>query len=132
MSLPTDIRSYEPEWMQLAYKLKESGEFLLPCHNPKLANYYRFRFYGFRKALAKHDAANPLISVLMETQAVVRPDGDLFFQRNHLATLLHGLLEHTQVVTPTAFQGSNMQDRAVGKTAMETTLLEVLEKHNKD
>jgi hypothetical protein len=97
MPLPQTVGQYEVEWIMVAQALQERGEMLLPLGDAKLAFRLRQRFYGFRKAFAKHDAANPYISVLMETAATVDANGDLRLQRSPLSTLLRGILEKTKV-----------------------------------
>jgi hypothetical protein len=100
MSVPKVIGGYEKEWSAVAMTLTEKGELLLPVGDARRAKELRLRFYGFRKALGEHDAGNPWVAALMETRATITGAGDLFLQRGYMATLLRGVLEHSEVVHP--------------------------------
>lgn len=128
MSTPKNVLAYEAEWGQIAQILTEKGNFTLPCKDKKKASHYRLRFYGFRRALATHDAANPWVAPLMETQATITAEGDLHFERAPLGALLRGLLEHTHVSVPGSEAPAAAEPGAsrVGD-ALENTLLNVLQ-----
>ena len=127
MSTPKNVQAYEQEWGQIAQILCDKGNFTLPCRDRRKAQHYRLRFYGFRNALATHDATNPWVAALQETQATITPEGDLHFERAPLGQLLRGMLEHTIVTTPvpTAEPSAPPGEQRVGD-ALERTLLDVL------
>lgn len=102
MGNPTSIMGYEPEWILLAQKLQQDGNATLPLADTKMSGKLRRRFYGFRTAMMRHDAANPLIAVLMETQATITPEGHLHFERAPFAQLIRGMLENSVVKAPAA------------------------------
>lgn len=102
MPLPQSVRQYEAEWMGVAQTLVEKNFIEIPTGDRTLAFRLRQRFYGFRKALEKHDAANPFLGALMETMVTVKDDGTLVLQRAPFATLLRGFLEHTKLEAPAA------------------------------
>ena len=134
MSAPKSVLAYEAEWGQIAQLLATRGNFTLPCGDKKKAAFYRLRYYGFRRALTTHDAANPWVAVLQETQATITPEGDLHFERAPLAALLRGMLEHSTLPPGTMTPASNVGASNVGPNdaetpigaAQETTLLGIL------
>lgn len=120
MSISLNLSSYEPEWLILAEKLKRDGNATLNCGSKSAASRYRFRFYGFRKALSRHDAANPYLGVLMETQAFIYDNGDLHFERSPFAPLLRGLLEHSIIAgEPATVAASGDAESAHDRSILE-------------
>jgi hypothetical protein len=102
MTQPKHIRGYEDEWLALALKLNEVDSITLPFGDVKRAKFARLRFYGFRRAMMNHDASNPLIANMMQTQLTVTPNGDLHFSKDPFGAILRGILEHTIVQQPKA------------------------------
>jgi hypothetical protein len=95
--MPTSIRGYDPMWMTLAFRLNEVDNLTLPIGNVKQAKSMRLRFYGFRRAMMNHDATNPMIANMMQTQVTITEEGNLHFERNPFGEVLRGLLEHSIV-----------------------------------
>lgn len=123
MSISTDLTTYEAEWLVLAEKLKLDGNAELKTENKRLASRYRFRFYGFRRALQRHDPTNPFLGVLMETQATITSEGNLHFERSPFAPLLRGLLENSVIQAP---QGNVAIAESDAGSAQDRTILDIL------
>lgn len=123
MGQPTTVAGYEPEWALIAQHLVDQGNLTLPVGDKRKASTLRFRFYGFRKALATHDAKNPWLAALMETQATITPKGDVHFERSPFGALLRGIMEHSKVETPAP--AATDEDHPIGEQH-ETTLLNFL------
>lgn len=137
MPLPSTIAEYEAEWALVAEALTRQNTLTLPCGDAKQAQKLRFRFYGFRRALKKHDATNPWIAALMETQATITPEGHLHFERSPFAATLRGLMEHSVIKggqMPGTFQGGAEQAKVaqsvdpITTEASDQTILEFLTK----
>lgn len=126
MPLPQTIAGYEAEWSILAHNLTQQNTWTLELKSPKLAKTLRFRFYGFRRALMKHDPSNPWIAALMETQATITPEGNLHFERNPYAAVLRGLLEHSIVQQQPGVE--TKKDNSVGMSNSDQTILDMLSK----
>lgn len=134
MGQPTTIQGYEPEWAIIANHLAQHGSMTLDLKDRRAAAKLRFRFYGFRKAMVKHDPANPWIAVLMETQATITPEGDVHLERSPYAAVLRGLLEHSHILPPAApqEQASPLNDVVVVHGGEhDRTILDVLTKKDK-
>lgn len=127
MSVPKRIKSYDAEWMTIAMTLAERGEVVVPTGDAKRAKALRLMFYGFRDALANHDAANPWLGAVMETQATITAEGHLRLQRNVLSTLLRGVLEHTRITPPDPSQ-ETQRPQEPSMPASEQALLDYLSK----
>jgi hypothetical protein len=126
MSISTDLTTYEAEWLVLAEKLKRDGNATLDCGSKRVAERYRFRFYGFRRALKRHDPTNPYLGILMESQATINDKGELHFERSPFAPLLRGLLENS-VIEPVL---QTTDSTEVG-SHQEQTLMSILNKGDK-
>jgi hypothetical protein len=138
MPQPTNINSYANEWMLLANQLEINPCVILPINNKKEAVRARFRFYGFRRTLAKHDATNPWAAILLNVEVTITDNGDLKFERNPFGARLRDLLERAIVKegpittmsppTPTSINNGNVipNDETPSMPEHDQTILNIL------
>lgn len=126
MGQPREIAGYEAEWMVIARHLEQHGNMTLQVNDKVAAARLRFRFYGFRRAMARHDPTNPWVAVMMETQAQVTPEGNVHLERSPYSALLRGLLEHSTVTLAPKVEVPTEEVKEAGTAHQDATILALL------